>query len=118
MTLDTLYKRGTAKALREALGGDAVLVEVVEIDEGVRVYAEWPNGSTMKIDAYPDRVHFATLTSKRKRLYSDLCKVLPDLFRDRGVERFTASPATPEADAILRKRGEWRTADRGIEWIL
>lgn len=116
MTLAELYRRGTAKAIADATGAD--LTEA-PIEGGVRVYLTWENGSTMKIDAYPERVHFLTLSSKRRSLYSDLCRTLPDLFRDRGVERFTASPATPESDAILRKRGEWHDApDRGIEWTL
>lgn len=114
-TLDELYGAGTAEAFAAATGGECA---EVEIPGGVRVYVRWKNRSALKIDAYPDRVHFAALRSTRKNLYSDLCAALPDLFRERGVERFTASPGTPESDAILRKRGEWQDAARGIEWIL
>ena len=113
--LNALYGRGASTAFSAAVGGR---VSEVAIDEGVRCYVTWPNGSEMKIDCYPDRVHFLALTSKRRGLYTDLCKVLPDLFRERGVKRFTALAGSDDSDGILRKRGKWRAGDRGLEWEL
>ena len=117
MTLDELYGRGTAKAFQKACGDPSM--KEVSIDEGVRVYVDWADGSTMKIDCSPERVNFLSLTSNRKGLYSDLCNELPELFQRRGVTHFAASPASEQASAVLRKRGDWKTAPRrGIRWEL
>ncbi len=112
--LDSLYGKGASSAFRKATGGsiDEVTLDAVG---GVRVYVDWDDGSVLKIDCYPERVHFLSLTSKRKGLYSELCDTLPDLFRDRGVKVFTAYPANDEAEAVLRKRGEW---DDAMRWAL
>lgn len=104
MTLDELYSKGTASALKKLVGGQQ---EQAAIEDGVRVYFEWADGSVMKIDAFADRVHFLTLHSQREGLYSDLCDTLPEFFKDRGVKTFTASARDGESEAILRKRGEW-----------
>ncbi len=115
-TLNGLYGRGTSQAFAAATGGSEVAE--VAFPGGVRVYVHWPNGSRMKIDCFPDRVHFLSLHSKRKGLYSDLCDALPDLFCDRGVERFTMSAADEKAEAILLKRGKWERVERGWEWVI
>lgn len=113
--LDTLYGKRTTPELKKASG--ATLTEA-EIPDGVRVYCEWDDGSTMKIDCYADRVHFLSLTSERKGLYSDLCDTLPKLFKSRGVERFTMSPANEQAEKVLAKRGAWGRGERGMEWVI
>lgn len=110
--LDKLYGRGTAKGLRALVGGK---IEEAATDDGVRVYFQWGDGSVMKVDAYQDRVHFLTLRSEGGGLYSELCEKLPAFFKARGVKRFTASPRDKEAEAILRKRGEW---DESMSWEL
>lgn len=113
--LDSLYGKGTSSAF---IGATGAAIDQAPIEGGVRVYCAWNDGSVMKIDCSPDRVHFLTLNSKRKGLYSDLCESLPELFKDRGVEAFTASAADEESEAILRKRGEWERAERGLRWEL
>lgn len=113
--LDSLYGKGTSSAF---IGATGASIEQAHIEGGVRVYCSWGDGSVMKIDCSPDRVHFLTLASEREGLYSDLCATLPDLFRERGVEAFTASAADSESEAILRKRGEWEQAERGLRWEL
>lgn len=114
--LDTLYTRGTSKAFKEACQGATV---ETEIDGGVRVYVDWDDGSSMKIDCTPIEVNFQHLNSNREGLYSHLCDVLPDLFKSRGVREFRATAANEESDAILRKRGEWNDGPKNsIRWIL
>lgn len=110
--LDSLYGEGTSSAFIEATGAS---IEQAAIEGGVRVYVTWGDGSTMKVDCYPDRMHFLSLVSKRKGLYSDFCEKVPPLFKERGVERWTAYPADGESEAILRKRGDW---DEHMEWRL
>lgn len=115
--LDSLYGKGTSKAFSEACGASAVEVET---DLGVRVNVEWKDGSLLKVECRPDEVNFLTLRSEREGLYSDLCDTLPELFKKRGVETFTARPATPESEAILRKRGDWHQHPKraGLRWII
>lgn len=113
--LDSLYGKGASSAFQKATGGS---VTEVSIKDGVRVYVGWDDGSVLKIDCFPRYVHYLTLKSYRKGLYTDLCGTLPDLFKQRGVESFTASPADVESDAILRRRGNWQDAERGIRWVL
>jgi hypothetical protein len=113
--LDSLYGKGASSAFIEATGASTT---GAYIEGGVRVYCDWPDGSTMKIDCWPDRVHYLSLTSEREGLYTDLCDTLPELFKGWGVKTFTASAGNDEADAILRKRGEWQDAERGIRWEL
>lgn len=110
--LDSLYGKGTSSAF---IGATRAAIEQAPIEDGVRVYVRWEDGSVMKIDCWRERVHFLSLTSERKGLYSDLCDTLPDLFKERGVEVFTAASANEEADAILRKRGGWNEL---MEWEL
>lgn len=113
--LDSLYGKGASSAFIGATGASTI---GAHIEGGVRVYCEWQDGSVMKIDCWPERVHFLTLRSERDGLYSDLCDTLPDLFKGWGVKTFTASAGSEESDAILRKRGDWQDAERGIRWEL
>jgi hypothetical protein len=110
-SLDALYGAGSSAAFREACGGET---SEVPIDGGVRVYVDWEDGSTMKIDCRPDEVHFLTLVSKRKGLYTRLVESLSEVFR--GI-RWIAYPTDEEAEAILRKRGGWERVGSRLEWV-
>lgn len=116
--LNEIYGEGMSAALRKALPGKLRSYDEVRVGEYARVNVTWPNGSVLKIDCWADRVHFAHLDSRRKRLYTDLCDSLPPLFKERGVERFTAAPANEDAAQVLLKRGEWRLGPRGLIWEL
>ena len=113
--LDNLYGEGTSGAFSEACAAPAVEVET---DLGVRVNVEWKDGSLLKVECSPDEVNFLTLRSEREGLYSDLCDTLPELFKDRGVKSFRASPSSTESEFILRKRGRWETDPKGLRWVL
>lgn len=113
--LDNLYGTGTSKAFASACSAPTVEVET---DLGVRVNVEWEDGSVLKIECSPDEVNFLTLRSQREGLYSDLCDTLPELFKDRGVKSFRASPSGPESESILRKRGAWGDDPKGLRWVL
>lgn len=116
--LDRLFGEGTSEAFAAALpDGDKATVHELSIHGYIRVNVKWPR-SELKIDCWPEQVHFLHLRSGRKGLYSDLCDVLPELFRERGVKRFTASPADPSAAEILLKRGVWMPGPRGLVWEL
>ena len=115
--LDQIYGEGASKALARALPDKPKVTETLSPDGSVRVTIRWPR-SEMKIDCWPDRVHFAHLRSGRKSLYTELCEVLPPLFQERGVREFTASPADAEAAEVLMKRGEWRRGPVGLVWEL
>jgi hypothetical protein len=115
--LDALYGEGTTTDFHAALPGKPK-AEQVEAGGGVRVNVTWQDSSLLKIHCTPTRVHFLTLRSEREGLYTDLCKTLPSLFKARGVQEFTCSPADPESGAVLRKRGAWQTSPRGLRWEL
>lgn len=115
--LDEMYGEGMAKAFRTALPDKTKSVNEVQVGDYVRVNVKWAR-SEMKIDCWPERVHYLHLQSGRKGLYSDLCESLPPLFKERGVVTFTASPASTEAAGVLLKRGDWRLGPRGLVWEL
>ena len=112
--LDEMYGEGTSKAFRAALEGKADIAEVW-VGAYVRVNATWGR-SELKIDCWPRRVHFLHLRSGKKNTYTELCEALPPLFKERGVQEFTASPGGPEEAEILMKRGEWRLGPGGLVW--
>jgi hypothetical protein len=106
--LDDLYGEGTLAAFEEALGGN-VRTREFDRDRGVQVEATWEDGSRMIVLCREDSVDFQSLVaaSKGDGLYTHLCKTLPDLFADRGVERFTAVGTDEASTDVLLSRGGW-----------
>jgi hypothetical protein len=125
MTFNAMYGSGALAGFRAAcsfpvLGFPLTDDDIAEAPNGdlVRVVVTWPAGASMKIDCSPTNVHFLTLRSGSDHptgLYTALCNALPDFFRDRGVQTFTAAPRDPEAEGLLRTRGFW---DAVMRWRL
>lgn len=117
--LSELYETATTAALKQAIGATKI-TEAELPDGGTRCYIDWADGSVMKIDCTAEEVFFQSLVSETPGLYTKLCDTLPELFKERGVKRFRMVPGNDEAEAILRKRGDWqeREGHEPIVWVL
>lgn len=126
MTFNEMYgvgaRLGFAAACRFPLlqnVSDPTINEYPEADGHVRVNVTWEvDGgaatAVMKIDCTPTNVHFLTLRSGVDHptgIYTALCAALPDFFRNRGVEYFTAQPGGANSEGVLRQRGGWEPGE-------
>jgi hypothetical protein len=114
--LDKLYAKGTTAAFGKACG-DSPTVKQVEIEDGVRLYVEWKNGSTAKLDCSATQVNWLHLASSGKGLYQRMVDLAP-FFRERGVKLWLASAADEQAESILLGKGEWQKVGSHLEWGL
>lgn len=107
--LDSLYGKGTAAAFIKAIGAT---VEQAEVPDGVRLYVEWEDGSTMRVDCFAEQWHFLSLASNRKGLAKHVVKSLSAIT---PVKRWTAGAANPDAEAVLLKVGGKKVGHL-VEW--
>lgn len=111
-----MLARPSASRVKSAMDADAVTVADIE---GGKRYEVTRGACRAKFDLYDEHVNWVSLTSPGKQGWArDAHKMARELFPQLGVKYLIASPAGPEAAALLKAHGDWRDTPQGLRWEL
>lgn len=113
-----MYGKGTSTAFTDAVAfPDLPKAKIAQQEDG-SVQVHYGKQATLKIACSATNVHYTDLQAPEAGLYEHLVGVLPQLFKDRGVATFTATPAGSGPEKALKARAPWKKRKGRLVWEL